>query len=490
MVPVAAATRAAAALREAVMPRHRFASIRSLAFGSALTAVAPSVHAQICTPFTDVAAADGFCSSIQWMHNRGITLGCTASQYCPADPVRRDQMAAFMFRLGNVVHQQGGNAFGATAVLGTTDDHPLDIRVNDARVMRYEPNAISPNVIGGSPVNGVAAGVRGATIAGGGMPQGGDPIWGGGPNRVTAHYGAVAGGLDNAASGIASAIGGGIQNLAGATGSTVGGGFFHIASGGNATVGGGRANDATGDYSVVSGGHFNNASGTESVVSGGNANVASGFRSAVVGGSGNVASGDYAIAMGRDNLAQGDYSVALGRRAKNLNQGSFQFADSQPFDYTTSGINNFRVRATGGVRFTTGIDATGATTWSCETTNGNGWSCASDRNLKQNVVALDGEAVLAKLIALPVYQWQPKGGHAPVKHYGPMAQDFHAAFGLGHDDRMIGFQDADGVALAAIQGLNAKLEARVAEQSREIAALRERLDALLARLTLPDRAQR
>lgn len=225
------------------------------------------------------------------------------------------------------------------------------------------------------------------------------------------------------------------------------------------------------------------------MVSGGNANVASGFRSTVAGGSGNVASGDYAIAMGRDNLAQGDYSVALGRRAKNLNQGSFQFADSQPFDYTTSGINNFRVRATGGVRFTTGIDATGATTWSCETTNGNGWSCASDRNLKQDVVALDGEVVLAKLIALPIYQWQPKGGHAPVKHYGPMAQDFHAAFGLGHDDRMIGFQDADGVALAAIQGLNAKLDAAirardtvVAAQAREIAALREHLDALLARL--------
>jgi trimeric autotransporter adhesin len=38
--------------------------------------------------------------------------------------------------------------------------------------MRYEPNAISPNVIGGSPVNNVTAGVRGATIAGGGVPPG------------------------------------------------------------------------------------------------------------------------------------------------------------------------------------------------------------------------------------------------------------------------------------------------------------------------------
>jgi hypothetical protein len=58
-----------------------------------------------------------------------------------------------------------------------------------------------------------------------------------------------------------------------------------------------------------------------------------------------------------------------------------------------------------------------------------------------------------------------------------MAQDFMAAFGLGDDDRLIGMQDADGVALAAIQGLNAKL----AEQAREIAALKQALQAVLAR---------
>ena len=61
-------------------------------------------------------------------------------------------MAAFMYRLGfQNAFLRDGNAFGAPAVLGTTDNQPLDIRVNNARVMRYEPNAISPNVIGGSP---------------------------------------------------------------------------------------------------------------------------------------------------------------------------------------------------------------------------------------------------------------------------------------------------------------------------------------------------
>jgi hypothetical protein len=116
--------------------------------------VAPiSADAQVCTPFNDVLAADSFCSSIQWMYNRGISLGCTASQYCPSNFVRRDQMAAFMFRLGNVTFQQGGNAFAATAVLGTTDAHPSDVRVGGNRVMRYEPRAQSPNVIGGAEVN-------------------------------------------------------------------------------------------------------------------------------------------------------------------------------------------------------------------------------------------------------------------------------------------------------------------------------------------------
>jgi trimeric autotransporter adhesin len=55
-----------------------------------------------------------------------------------------------------------------------------------------------------------------------------------------------------------------------------------------------------------------------------------------------------------------------------------------------------------------------------------------------------------------------------------MAQDFHAAFGVGPDERHITTVDADGVALAAIQGLNRKLEA----SRRENAELRERPERL------------
>ena len=96
------------------------------------------------------------------MKNRGITLGCTATLYCPNDYVTRLQMAAFMYRLGfQNAFLQGGNAFGGTAVLGTTDDRALELRANGARALRIEPDAISQNIVGGS-ANGVLPGVRGA----------------------------------------------------------------------------------------------------------------------------------------------------------------------------------------------------------------------------------------------------------------------------------------------------------------------------------------
>jgi hypothetical protein len=66
-----------------------------------------------------------------------------------------------------------------------------------------------------------------------------------------------------------------------------------------------------------------------------------------------------------------------------------------------------------------------------------------------------------------------------------MAQDFRAAFGLGSDDKIITKVDVNGVALAAIQGLNAKLEARVAEQARELADLRRTVE-----LFSPERGSR
>ena len=53
--------------------------------------------------------------------------------------------------------------------------------------------------------------------------------------------------------------------------------------------------------------------------------------------------------------------------------------------------------------------------------------------------------ILAKLVALPVSTWNYIGEDPSVRHLGPMAQDFKAAFGLGDTDQMISMVDANGV---------------------------------------------
>jgi hypothetical protein len=105
----------------------------------------------------------------------------------------------------------------------------------------------------------------------------------------------------------------------------------------------------------------------------------------------------------------------------------------------------------------------------------------SDRNLKTGFTAVDPEDILARLAALPIQSWRFTNEVAGVHHLGPMAQDFKAAFGLGDDDKTIAFVDAEGVALAAIQGLNQKLEneePRIQEQGAEIMELKARLQRL------------
>lgn len=69
-------------------------------FGSATATAAP------CAGFTDVDAASPFCQSVEWIRNRGVTLGCAASLYCPDDSVLRLSMAAFLRRLGAALTPQ------------------------------------------------------------------------------------------------------------------------------------------------------------------------------------------------------------------------------------------------------------------------------------------------------------------------------------------------------------------------------------------------
>ncbi len=103
----------------------------------------------------------------------------------------------------------------------------------------------------------------------------------------------------------------------------------------------------------------------------------------------------------------------------------------------------------------------------------------SDRNAKTNFSSVNNLAVLAKVAAMPIQRWNYKTDAGSLQHIGPMAQDFHAAFGLnGSDNKHISTVDAQGVALAAIQGLNQKLDGLKTEN----AALKAQLGALTARL--------
>jgi hypothetical protein len=103
----------------------------------------------------------------------------------------------------------------------------------------------------------------------------------------------------------------------------------------------------------------------------------------------------------------------------------------------------------------------------------------SDRNSKENFAAVDPREVLRKVAALPITTWNYKNDDSGNMHLGPVAQDFHQAFGLnGKSDTVISSIDEAGVALAAIQGLHAELQAKAAE----IDTLRRNVDLDQARI--------
>lgn len=170
------------------------------------------------------------------------------------------------------------------------------------------------------------------------------------------------------------------------------------------------------------------------------------------------------------------------------------------FTPPTSGF--FVGRAPGGVEFLTGdlenpwstsLD-TEAEAWEPPSLaalppGSTSWALLSDRHAKTEITAIDHREVLRKLTDLPVKEWQYN--HDGSRRYvGPMAQDFHEAFGLGHDDRHIATIDTDGVALAALQGLVQELQERKersAAQASRLAALAAELETLREQLaeTLP-----
>jgi hypothetical protein len=104
----------------------------------------------------------------------------------------------------------------------------------------------------------------------------------------------------------------------------------------------------------------------------------------------------------------------------------------------------------------------------------------SDRASKHDFEPIDVDTVLERLATVPISRWR-YDAEPGVDHMGPMAQDFHATFGLGDSDRRITTVDANGVALAAIQALHHRLE-RLEAQSNVAEKRNEHLRTELASL--------
>ena len=320
---------------------------------------------------------------------------------------------------------------------------------------------------------------------------------------------------------------------------TIGGGVGGLIASNSfaATLSGGEENALWASYTTISGGKFNVAGAEESTVGGGAFNRAVGFSSTIAGGGGHVASGAWStVAGGRDNNALGDYSFAAGQRAKANHPGSFVWSDNSASDFGSSADRQFLIRARNGVsinsanpraqlyvsgvdgdgfpqaglnqesvadwarlRFTVGSDV--ARRWDLAATtnrfviysgqygaqmimldNSGLWVrgtfvSSSDRNAKENFREVNSRRLLDKVLALGISTWNYKEDPR-ARHIGPVAQDFHESFAVGSDDKHIAMVDADGVALAAIQGLNQKLETELEARDVEIRELKEALKEL------------
>ncbi len=265
---------------------------------------------------------------------------------------------------------------------------------------------------------------------------------------------------------------------------------FGSTAGGPSSTAMGEGTTASGSTSTAMGARTT-ASGVNSTAMG-NLTTASGEASTAIG-SVTTASGRYSNAMGFQTTVTGDNSTAIGTslsaaggaslvvgvRAATTptGNGSFVYGDQSTGQsgsvVTANTANQFLVRASGGVTFYTNNTLTAGAKLD---PGGSGWSIVSDVRLKEHFRNVADDDVLGAIARMPVRTWSYKAQDASIRHIGPTAQDFHAAFGLGESDVRINTIDADGVALAAVKAL----EARTRDLQDGDAALRDRV-ATLAR---------
>ncbi len=137
--------------------------------------------------------------------------------------------------------------------------------------------------------------------------------------------------------------------------------------------------------------------------------------------------------------------------------------------------HTFRLSKQGGggtvVAITSRNNADGTTMVVAGSVSATSYITTSTRDAKTDGKKVDAQAILEKVANLDIEQWRFKDEAEGIAHVGPYAEDFKAAFGLGHTDKGIELQDASGVALVAIQALYQELQ----QLKQENAELRQQL---------------
>lgn len=268
----------------------------------------------------------------------------------------------------------------------------------------------------------------------------------------------------------------------------------------------GYGNNITGQNSAGLG-NLNKTEGAYSLTLG-RGNVTKGLNSTALG-YGDTASGDYSLSFGYESHAIGfasmaigyktittnPYSVALGNYASaiadrsfalgsyvstNNKNGSFILGDgSTTTVLNNSALNQFVARFDGGYILYTDKSLSTAV----YLPNGAGsWSSTSDRNVKENIADINGEQILDSIRAMPITSWNYINTDSSVRYIGPMAQDFHRAFGLGGNDSLgINTVSIDGVNMAAVQALIIRTDELQKAQS-EMEQQEGRIDELEAEI--------
>jgi hypothetical protein len=309
-------------------------------------------------------------------------------------------------------------------------------------------------------------------------------VGGGDSNVAEGEWSTVGAGVgDDACASQSSILGGGYNGIdTGSAEATISGGYENAESGApDSAIGGGRLNVVTAQYGAIASGSLNTVSGAYGFDGGGQRNSAGGAWGTIGGGYGNQAAEIATVPGGKNNLATGEGSFAAGVGSTAGYAGDFVWSDfaSGATALKGSAANQFLARASGGVTFYSSPTLASGVKLAA----GSGtWASLSDRNAKSGIVPVSDDDILARVATLPISKWSYTTERG-VRHVGPMAQDFFAAFNVGEDDRHITSIDEDGVALAAIKALNERQSATNATLARKDAQIQalQRSDADLRR---------